>query len=306
MTYWWNVREVTPSGLKFSRAWHTRQFLVACIPPTLVACLLYRTNEWENNRIERELEYVKLHGPMPKPKDNRMNTKMSLKELKDQVTALELKIHELQLKQDTMKAEPISLNISALVSPKETQETMQQRDNDQISNNNSKNNSNNNNNNNISVTSAIAERVSSLALAPLHRAFEAILVLFESGVAPPLPVPSTRAEEGQQAGAAGVSADGRRDQESRLGKEQQQDVDKQTREEGQGQHGAGMEATNPPSSSSSSSSSSPSSSRPFLSPNAIWLWAWQAWLSSPTPPQPPPASPPASVSTSASDCPPPP
>ena len=44
---WWNVRDASPSGLKLNRAWHTRQFLFALIPPFAAWVMLSSLDRWD-------------------------------------------------------------------------------------------------------------------------------------------------------------------------------------------------------------------------------------------------------------------
>ncbi len=55
MVRWWNVNEVTPSGLRLNRAWYIRQFLVALIPASFALILFESVSQWESRKVLREL-----------------------------------------------------------------------------------------------------------------------------------------------------------------------------------------------------------------------------------------------------------
>ena len=44
---WWNVRDASPSGLKLNRAWHTRQFFFALLPPFAAWVMLSSMDRWD-------------------------------------------------------------------------------------------------------------------------------------------------------------------------------------------------------------------------------------------------------------------
>ncbi len=46
---WWNVNNVSPSGLRLNRAWHLRQFLVALIPPACAWVMFEGVCRWEES-----------------------------------------------------------------------------------------------------------------------------------------------------------------------------------------------------------------------------------------------------------------
>lgn len=50
MVRWWNVHDVSPSGLRFNRAWYIRQFLFALIPPACVLVLFEAVSRSETRR----------------------------------------------------------------------------------------------------------------------------------------------------------------------------------------------------------------------------------------------------------------
>jgi len=49
MVRWWNVTDVTPSGLRLNRAWHIRQFLFALATPVATLVFLDLVSRWEEN-----------------------------------------------------------------------------------------------------------------------------------------------------------------------------------------------------------------------------------------------------------------
>ena len=52
MVRWWNVTDVSPSGLRLNRAWYIRQFLVALIPPACAFILFESVSRWEASKNE--------------------------------------------------------------------------------------------------------------------------------------------------------------------------------------------------------------------------------------------------------------
>ena len=47
MVRWWNVSDVSPSGLRLNRAWYIRQFLFALIPPACALMMFESVSRWE-------------------------------------------------------------------------------------------------------------------------------------------------------------------------------------------------------------------------------------------------------------------
>ena len=53
MVRWWNVIDVTPSGLTLNRTWKLRQILSALVTPAFAWILLESVSRWEKRRLER-------------------------------------------------------------------------------------------------------------------------------------------------------------------------------------------------------------------------------------------------------------
>jgi hypothetical protein len=53
MVRWWNVTDVTPSGLTLNRTWKLRQILSALVMPAFAWILLESVSRWEKRRLER-------------------------------------------------------------------------------------------------------------------------------------------------------------------------------------------------------------------------------------------------------------
>jgi hypothetical protein len=47
--YWWQIHEVSPSGLKLNYVWHIRQFAFALVPPLFAAISLGLLSRWKDN-----------------------------------------------------------------------------------------------------------------------------------------------------------------------------------------------------------------------------------------------------------------
>ena len=49
MVRWWNVTDVTPSGLRLNRAWHIRQLFFALATPAATLVFLHFVSRWEED-----------------------------------------------------------------------------------------------------------------------------------------------------------------------------------------------------------------------------------------------------------------
>jgi hypothetical protein len=52
---WWNVQDVTPSGLRMNRAWKIRQFLLVLVTPACTWVMLESVTRWDKRQVAKRI-----------------------------------------------------------------------------------------------------------------------------------------------------------------------------------------------------------------------------------------------------------
>ena len=99
---WWSVRDASPSGLKLNRAWHTRQFLFALIPPFSAWVLLSSLDRWDQkHQLSKKLAELQnkaadaKQGHSPSPSQQQQQSELD--SLRVKVDCLEKQVSALRI-----------------------------------------------------------------------------------------------------------------------------------------------------------------------------------------------------------------